>query len=76
VKNLDAAAIVAGIEADLAEYPEDEVDILLNGAHRLKLAGHADRAIELYYRLTSRSGEDRAYGREALASLLFDFAAR
>jgi len=33
VNNPDEPAILAEIEADLAEYPEDEVEILLNGAH-------------------------------------------
>ncbi|ROP37807.1 tetratricopeptide repeat protein [Saccharothrix texasensis] len=71
MKTGKAADITARLEADLARYPEERAQILIEAAEEWREAGEHDRAIALLDQVVAEGGEEGGEARVALADLLF-----
>ena len=60
------------LEADLALYPDERAQILIEAAHAWQQAGKHDRAIALLTEAIALGGEDGASARVELAEVHFD----
>lgn len=67
-----ASDIAAQLEADLAQYPDERAQILMEAADAWRRAGDDDRAIALLEQVVAEGGEDADEARVALADVLFD----
>jgi tetratricopeptide (TPR) repeat protein len=60
------------LEAQLDEYPDERVDILLEASGQWRRAGDPERAAELLAEVVAVGGVDGAYGRVDLADLYYE----
>ncbi|XVS65911.1 tetratricopeptide repeat protein [Actinosynnema sp. CA-299493] len=72
MKTGKASDIAAQLEADLARYPDERAQILIEAAEEWREAGDHDRAVALLDQVIAEGGEEAGEARVALADLLFD----
>lgn len=67
-----AAKTARELEAQLAEFPNERGEILLEAAESWRRAGDRDRAIELHNQAVELGGEDGGFARVGLAELFYE----